>query len=363
MTNEVVTFRELESVSDKKIGVAKLNALDSLNALTLDMVSLLFMKLDEWQRDSDIAIVVLEAQGRRAFCAGGDVVQLYKTCKGTDTGAMTGLISEFFRQEYELDYFIHTYNKPILVLGQGIVMGGGLGLMAGASHRVVTQTSLLAMPEITIGLFPDVGASYFLNRMPEGFGLFLGLTGAAVNPTDSKLLGLADHLIGNDEVESVIESLILTQWGDTLALNRQKLTDVLISFEQKSAHLMPDSQIMRHQDVIRSLSLQDGVVSNVVKVLDQATDDDWFKKIQLTLMNGSPLSMAIVHEQLSKSKDMSLEEVFKMEHDLAVHTCIEGDFVEGVRALLVDKDKNPQWLFENIHGVPQHKVKKLFEPI
>lgn len=164
---DVVLFRELESVSDKKIGIATLNAEASLNALSLEMVRLLKAQLLDWQTRNDIALVLLEGSGEKAFCAGGDVVKLYQATidakkaaeKDGNASRLAPDVQTFFQEEYELDYLIHTYQKPFMVWGHGIVMGGGLGLFAGASHRIVTEKSRIAMPEITIGLYPDVGLS------------------------------------------------------------------------------------------------------------------------------------------------------------------------------------------------------------
>ncbi len=136
--------------------------------------------MQQWKNDHNIALVVLQGAGDKAFCAGGDIRDLYQAMKAApDT--YQPYVEDFFTKEYTLDYLIHTFDKPVLVWGNGIVMGGGLGLMAGASHRIVTASSRIAMPEMAIGLYPDVGGSWFLNRMPEGCGLFLGLTGASIN--------------------------------------------------------------------------------------------------------------------------------------------------------------------------------------
>ena len=225
--SQPVLFKELESISDKKVAFATLNAERSLNALSLEMVELHYNKLKEWQERDDVSVIVLEGAGEKAFCAGGDVVQLHNAAKVAGPGNIAKDVEQFFAKEYKLDYLIHKYEKPILLWGHGIVMGGGLGLLAGASHRVVTERSRIAMPEITIGLYPDVGGSYFLNKMPPGVGMFLGLTGASFNAADAKYVNLADHFVCSSRKDSLLEHLLTISWGNKVALNHQKLTDLL----------------------------------------------------------------------------------------------------------------------------------------
>src|SRR5690606_7173204 len=168
----------IPSGGGKKIAVATLNSEKTLNSLTQTMVDLLGPQLKQWESDASIAAVVLRGAGEKAFCAGGDVKELYRSAVEKD-----GAAAKFYETEYRLDYQIHTYSKPIVMWGTGIVMGGGLGLASGASHRGVTETSRIAMPEITIGLFPDVRGTRFLNRAPGKIGLYLGLISALLHAT------------------------------------------------------------------------------------------------------------------------------------------------------------------------------------
>ncbi|MFW6346506.1 MAG: enoyl-CoA hydratase/isomerase family protein, partial [Halomonas sp.] len=189
MSDLPVIFDERPTACGGCIGVATLNTPRSLNSLSLEMARQLEAKLDAWAVDRNIVAVWLEGSGEKAFCAGGDVVALYRALTEEGENRGSGRDSElpgtYFTVEYRLDYRIHTYPKPVMVWADGIVMGGGLGLTAGASHRIVTETTLIAMPEITIGLYPDIGASWFLNRMPTGVGAYLGLTGAQLNARDA----------------------------------------------------------------------------------------------------------------------------------------------------------------------------------
>ncbi|MDN5849582.1 MAG: enoyl-CoA hydratase/isomerase family protein, partial [Nitrococcus sp.] len=173
MSDQSVLFEERPAKNGRKLGFARLNAERSLNALSQAMIDALQARLSDWAQDPAIVCVVIEGSGAKAFCAGGDVIALYDSMRA-HPGGPNPVAKRFFETEYRLDYQIHTYPKPVLCWGHGIVIGGGLGLMAGASHRVVTETSHIAMPEITIGLYPDIGATWFLNRMPGRVGSFLG---------------------------------------------------------------------------------------------------------------------------------------------------------------------------------------------
>ena len=209
-----VLFEELTAANGRRIGIATLASEKTLHAISLEMVSLLTPQLQRWQADPGVAMVLLQAQGEKAFCAGGDLQQLYRSmCEHHASPEREDIranryAAEFFEQEYRLDYLIHSFAKPILCWGHGIVMGGGIGLMAGCSHRVVTERSRLAMPEITIGLYPDVGGSWFLARMPGKTGVFLALTGANLNANDALFAGLADYRVAQSAKQSVIDALL-----------------------------------------------------------------------------------------------------------------------------------------------------------
>ena len=199
-----VLFNEFPTADGNKIVEIQLNAERSLNALTLDMIDLIQPKLDAWKEDDSVVCVLFDSAGEKAFCAGGDVVNLYKSMVGEGD---PNFPTDFFTREYILDHTIHTYPKPIICWGNGIVMGGGMGLMNGCSHRVVTEKTHMAMPEVTIGLYPDVGGSWFLNHMPGRTGLFLGLTGNRMNAADALFLGLADRFIASELRGQVVEKL------------------------------------------------------------------------------------------------------------------------------------------------------------
>ena len=357
--NEVVLYQELTAQNGKKIGVATLNSEKSLNALSLPMVESLLPKLQSWQADPSISLVILDGSGDKAFCAGGDIRDLYKAMLDKP-GDYAPYVEEFFTKEYTLDYLIHTFGKPVLVWGNGIVMGGGLGLMAGASHKVVTATSRIAMPEMAIGLYPDVGASWFLNRMPPGCGLFLGLTGASINAADAKFIGLADHFVLHERKAALIDKLKSINWGDTIALNHQKLSDALRSEEDQCRTQMPLSNIRPHQGDIEQLAKHDNLQHVITAINTIAGEDKWLQKAKDSLAYGSPITAHIVFELLKLGQSKILADSFRLELGLSVQCGKLGEFTEGVRALLMDKDLQPKWQYKTVADVPAAVIAELF---
>ncbi|PIE20677.1 MAG: enoyl-CoA hydratase [Neptuniibacter caesariensis] len=352
-----VLFNEYPTQDGYKIVEICLNAEASLNALTLEMVDLIQPRMDAWKNDDSVVAVLLNSTGQKAFCVGGDVVNLYK--------AMTGEVDEdfpldFFTREYALDYTIHTYPKPVICWGSGFVMGGGMGLMNGCSHRIVTETTHMAMPEVTIGLYPDVGGSWFLNHTPGRTGLFMGLTGHRINAADALYLGLADRFVAAKKLPHVIASLQGENWsGDAYAaVNR-----VLRVIEKESDdHMVHYSPIQGHYALIQKVTDHDTLEEIVTAILSEETDDRWFKGAQKVLRHGSPLATYIIYQQYQRSRHLSLREVFQNELVLSVRCCKEREFPEGVRALLIDKDNAPAWTFPTLSEVDADYVDSLFVP-
>lgn len=263
----------------------------------------------------------------------------------------------FFTEEYRLDYTIHTYPKPIIVWGNGIVMGGGLGLMVGAAFRVATEHSHIAMPEIGIGLFPDVGGGWFLNRMPGRSGLFLGLTGAALNGADAVYLGLADRFIQHERKEDTFAALLEADWSlpGEAVINR-----ILRDQESRSCAAKPRSNVREHYDIIQVLTDANSLPELVEQISHYDGEDQWLKKAAKNLANGSPASAALFHQQLEKTRHLSLADVFRMELIMAITALRQGEFAEGIRALLVDKDRQPRWRYSSIEQLDQDWLAEFF---
>lgn len=354
-----VLFAEHATQDGHIIGEITLNAERSLNALTLEMIEEILPRLKAWQTDERVVAVLLDSAGEKAFCAGGDVVNLYKAIKGDGEPDFP---ERFFEHEYRLDYLLHTYPKPVICWGSGIVMGGGMGLLSGSSHRIVTETSRLAMPEVTIGLYPDVGASWFLNRLPNGTGRFLAMTGSQINAPDAVHLGLADRAIASHYRADLTQKLMDATWGEGKQTDAHGVVNrVLREFEQASQEVFAEleSPVQKSAALIRELMDHDTVEQTVDAVLAVRSDDKWFSKAQKTLSHGSPVSVKLIDEQLKRAKHMSLAEVFQFELALSVQCCRHQEFPEGVRALLVDKDGKPAWKYPDVASVEQTFIDEL----
>ena len=353
-TNKPVQFVELAAANEKKIGHARLNSPATLNALITEMVELMLAKLQQWASDAQLACVVISGAGDKAFCAGGDVQALRDSAMANPGGPCIEA-ETFFAREYRLDYTIHTYNKPILVWGSGIVMGGGLGILAGASHRLVTESSRFAMPEVTIGLYPDVGGSYFLNLMPGSTGRFLALTGASFNAADALYCGIADWFLPSDHFPVLLETL-----QAHAPTNNQQLASLLQTMAGAAAGTMPTGNVASHREIIDKLCSEKNIATVLQNMASLHTDDPWLVQAQKNLTHGSPLSILLIDAQLARSVGKPLVEVFRAEWVLSTNIVRYPEFSEGVRALLVDKDRQPQWQFADIHSVPANMPESFF---
>lgn len=343
--SDVVLFDTIELGDGRQAGVATLNVEKTLNSLSLDMIDLLLPKLKAWQDDDNIAFVLFMSAGDRAFSAGGDIQNLYHDMV-KHPGGPCPYCDAFFEREYRLDYLIQTYAKPTVVWGNGIVMGGGLGVMSACSLRIGTETTRIAMPEITIGLFPDAGATVSFSQMPEHYAYFLAWTGANINGRDAHLVGLVDHLVNNSLREEFVAALkTMPLSGNT----SQDLRTLIVEFEQKSSDF-PEGQLENHEAIIRetvgAALAADNPVKEFVIQSDKLSGDKWLEKAAATFKSGTPTTAEIVYEQFQRAKKLSREEMFQMELTIAVQCSRHPDFAEGVRALLIEKDNQPNWQYE-----------------
>lgn len=339
-----VLFEERSCANGMRVGFATLNAPRTLNGFSLAMAHLLSERLAAWQADAGIAAVVLQGAGEKAFCAGGDLHGLYQSMLAHRASGSTAIVdnafaAEFFEVEYRLDHAIHHYPKPLLCWGHGIVMGGGLGLMGGASHRVVSERSKLAFPEISVGLFPDVGGSWLLGRVPGNAGLFLGLTGALLGPADAIHAGLADVHILEAQRAAVLEALLEHAWSGDGQADKAGLDVLLQGFASEA----PSGPLQQHAGLIDQLCHDDGLEAIVARLLAVDSEDVWLQAAVKTLGHGAPGSARLAYALRQQAQGASLADVFRMEYLAALHGCAHGDFAEGIRALLIDKDRNPRW--------------------
>ncbi|WP_417614234.1 enoyl-CoA hydratase/isomerase family protein [Oceanisphaera sp.] len=361
-----VLITEHVTLDGRRLGHIQLDAERSLNALTLAMIEQMLAVLGRWQQDADLVAVLLDGAGDKAFCAGGDVVSLYHGIRATEPAAADGLgpipalAARFFEQEYRLDYLLHTFGKPVLCWGSGVVMGGGMGLLMASSHRIVTDSSRLAMPEASIALYPDVGGSWFLNRLPPGVGEFIALTGCAINGSDAHWLGLGNRAIAADQRSHLLPALLaVSNWN----LAEVAINTVLRQLEEDSlaAFAGLPSPLKLHQPQIRRLLDKDSLQEKMAAILGAELEDPWYHKVRQSLAAGSPLAIAIIAEQLRRSRHCSLAEVFQKELALSVQLCRFREFPEGVRARLIDKDNQPDWTFNSLAEVNEKLLAELFE--
>ena len=357
MIDAPVLFSERPARGGGVIGIATLNAPRSLNALSLEMIDLLHGRLQAWRDDARVRVVWLEGAGERAFCAGGDVARVYREKLAAGEGRCA-YARDFFSREYRLDQLIHTYPKPLVCWGSGIAMGGGIGLMVGAQQRIVTETSRLAMPEIGIGLYPDVGGSWFLNRMPGRTGLFCALTAASLNAADALFLGLADRFIPGERKPEVLDALLGLPWSDSAEHNREQLTRCLQQLEDRAA--LPPSPVRAHYDRIQDAAARPTLAEVVEAIRALSPLDPWLADAADALRRGSALTACVVHRQLQLGRHLSLREAFAMELELSCNMVEEGEFMEGVRAQLIDKDRAPRWRLRDVGQVPAALVEQLF---
>lgn len=335
-----------------QIGHLTLNRPAGLNALTLDMVRSLQRHLDDWADDPQVRAVVLRGEGPKGFCAGGDIRSLHDSFT-----AGTSLHHDFFVEEYALDLCIHRYRKPVLVLMDGYTLGGGMGLAQGADLRVVTERSRLGMPEVGIGYFPDVGGSHFLSRVPGELGTYLGVSGAQIQAADALYCGLADWYLGSDRLAALDAGL------DCLSFGEQPLKDLQGLLATLGTQTLGEAPLSTLRPVIdHFFGLPD--VPSIVEQLRTVTVADthqWALATADQLETRSPLAMAVTLEMLRRARHLELEDCFAMELHLDRQWFERGDIIEGVRALIIDKDKQPRWNPPTLAGLDRQHVEHFFE--
>lgn len=341
------------------IGHVSLDHPATLNALTPAIVAAIAGALDDWATDPAVVAVLMDSSSDKAFSAGANLQAMYRAIRTDDATARDAATLAFFAPEYRLDHVIHHYPKPVIAWMHGIVMGGGVGLACGASHRVVTATTKFAMPEIAIGLFPDVGGSWFLQRMPARIGRYLALTGARLGPADTIALGMADLPIAHERKAEVIAALVAASWGNDAAGNRRRVDAVLQGAADWSA--LPAADFMAHLPAVATIANTASPEWFLAALTSAAAGDPWFEPHRQALVHGSPASAVLSWALLDRLHGASLADVLRLELAAAMGCAADGDFAEGIRALIVDKDKSPKWRWHTLSEAAAN-VETLLQP-
>jgi enoyl-CoA hydratase len=324
------------------LGLITLNRPKALNALTHAMCVAMKKKLDEWAKDSRVGAVAIRGEGDRAFCAGGDIRALY------DSGrAGTPYAFEFYRDEYRLNAAIKHFTKPYVALLRGIVMGGGVGVSVHGSHRVADETAVFAMPETGIGLFPDVGGSYFLPRCPGEIGMYLALTGARIKTADMLYADVATHHVTAGKTGELVERLVEGEPPDAAISALAAAPDAAPLAEHRGS-------IDRHF----ALSSVEAVLASL-----DAADSEWTRAAAAIVRSKSPTSLKLAYRQLRAGRSLGFDDCMRMEMRIVARVIAGHEFYEGVRATIIEKDNAPKWRPPTLADVADSEIDTYFSPL
>ena len=327
-------------------GFVTLNRPQALNALTHDMVLRLRAQLDAWAGEPAVARVIVVGAGERAFCAGGDIRALYELGRnGEHQRALA-----FWHDEYVLNATVKRYPKPYVALVDGIVMGGGVGISVHGSHRIAGDKFLFAMPEVGIGLFPDIGATWFLPRLPGEFGAFCALTGERVRAADALAVGIASHKVASAQFPDLAAALC--EGGD--------IDVILAGFAEPAG----EGPLAARRAAIDRLFAADRV-EDILGRLDACTgaDADWAAAVAAAIRSKAPLSLKVALAQMRRGRAWSFEACLRTEYRLVSRFVYEHDYYEGVRAVIIDKDNRPRWRPPTLADVTEADVEAHFAPL
>lgn len=342
---------EVLSETRNHIAFVTLNRPAALNALSLDMVVQLRTILRGHAADPEVYGVLVRGAGDKAFCAGGDIRALYQSVKTSSS-----LHREFLVTEYALDYSLYSYPKPYLVLMDGISMGGGMGIAQASTLRIVGERTRVAMPEVAIGFFPDVGASYFLSRLPGSLGAYLALTGAQIRGADALYSQLADVYLPPPAIASLADDLAALTWSD------DRPADLRRFIHARATSGLPAPTLSLLRPAIDG-HFSHAAVPAILASLEAETRAEytyWTRQTAKLMRSRSPTMLCATLSQLRRGGDLSLAECFRMELAMAQESFEQGDFLEGVRALVIDKDNTPRWTPNRIEEVTDAMVDSFF---
>ncbi|EFO25803.2 enoyl-CoA hydratase/isomerase [Loa loa] len=343
----------IENVNDKLI--VTLNRPKTLNALNISMVRKLYPMLKKRNSDPNVPFIFVKGAGGKAFCAGGDVIAVSRSARANNPSDT--IYKDFFREEYVMNHLIGVLKVPYIAVMDGITMGGGCGLSLHGKYRIATERTILAMPETSIGLFPDVGGTFFLSRLPYNLGQFIALTGYRVIGADVYHMGLATHFIPSEKLKDLEDELLRT---DNKLLSAGKIDHVLNKYHMKESEIPKFGLEKRLAQIDHVFS--GSTIESVFKKLRNNEDD--FGKKQFSILSAkSPTSLKVTFRQLQIGLKMQFREVFTMEYRLSQRFMKNHDFHEGCRAILIDKDQKPEWKPTNIEEVTDEMMDEYFAPL
>lgn len=348
MQSDELQFQRLPAEGGE-LGLITLNRPKALNALNHEMIQSLYQTLCDWQADPTLLAVIVRAAEGRAFCAGGDIRYIYDAMKANDA-----TISQFFWDEYRLNHCIYHFSKPYIALMDGITMGGGVGISIHGSHRVATERFSFAMPETTIGFFPDIGATHFLSRLEGALGPYLGLSGARLNSADSVFAGLVDLQVDSARLDDIIEAISQCDMsGDA----NEAITHALSDF---AVHAGESTFAQQAKDIHHIF--KHSTIESILEAL-QTQQDEWALRCLADLQSKSPISLKVTLDALKKGASQSFDACMQMEYRLVNHFLEAPDFMEGVRALIIDKDKNPNWQPSQLADISDDDIAHYFSAL
>jgi len=345
---------EIDFTVENGIGLVTLNRPETLHALTMSMIEAFDAHLRAWAVEEAVRAVVVRANGSKAFCAGGDIVSVWRDGKAAREGHGDGALTRnIFRVEYRLDRLTKRLPKPYIALMDGITMGGGVGISAYGSHAVVTDRTVWAMPETVIAFFPDVGTTWLLPRLPGRVGIWLGLTGARIRAADLLSLRLAQTNVPSPNMPALLETLLSLDWTDEPA--------AVVIDRALARHSQPTTtppEVETHRQAIDRCFGLDNV--EAIRAALAAERTEWADRQLAALDRASPTSLKVTLRALQKGADLDFESCLRMEYRLSQSVSAHPDFHEGVRAMLVDKDRAPQWQPNTLAAVSDSDVEALF---
>ncbi|MGE7876658.1 enoyl-CoA hydratase/isomerase family protein [Peribacillus muralis] len=346
MSGEVVF-----SVNQNGVAIIVLNRPKALNSLSHEMVRAIGEQVMKWKADRNVSIVIIKGAGPKGLCAGGDIKTLYEA-RSSETAMRKA--EDFFEVEYETDMAIHQFPKPIIAYLDGIVMGGGVGLTYGASHRIVTERTKWSMPEMNIGFFPDVGAAYFLNKAPGHSGLYLALTAPVIQAPDVLYMNGADIFMKNEAMQLFNEKVEHTDWSKVKV--DEKLNQLIDEYRTQTSHVSKLASFQKEIDQHFAFETVEGILQSL-----ERGGSDFCTKTKEQLLAKSPFSLKITLKQLNDGKNKTLKECFATDLLLAKNFLKHGDFYEGVRSILIDRDQSPDYQYKHVSEVTADMVDDFFK--